>query len=310
LLKIGLAQIIKESIETSLATYNEVIENSTAVLQNENGNVGNLEIIGRLVKMKPSGNAVIVGDLHGDLESLVHILQRSNIIRKMEDFQTTHLIFLGDYGDRGNFSPEVIQTVLKLKLLFPSQVVLMRGNHESPKDILAYPHDLPDQLRKKFGEAWTETYEKTFELYKYLYTAVVVEDRYLLVHGGPSSQAVTIADLADAARHHPRSEVLADILWSDPSDSVQGVNPSPRGAGKFFGKDVTTKVLDAFKVHILIRGHESCDNGFRIDHDGKVLTLFSRKGLPYYNEHGAYLDLQLCKEFMNAELLIPYIHQF
>ena len=309
-MKIGLAQIIKESIETSLATYNEVIEDSTAVLQNENGKVGKMEIIGRLVRIEPSGNAVIVGDLHGDLESLVHILQESDIIRKMEDLQTTHLIFLGDYGDRGNFSPEVIHAVLKLKLLFPSQVVLMRGNHESPKDILAYPHDLPDELRNKFGEGWTETYEKTFELYKYLYTAVLVEDRYLMVHGGPSEQALTIADLAYAHREHPRIKILEDILWSDPSDSIQGVHPSPRGAGKLFGKDVTTKVLDAFKVHILIRGHESCGNGFKIDHDGKVLTLFSRKGPPYYNEHGAYLDLQLSEKFKNAELLIPYIHQF
>jgi len=309
-LKIGLAQIIKESIETSLATYNEVIEDSTAVLQNEKGKVGDLEIIGRLVKMEPSGNAVIVGDLHGDLESLVHILQESNIIQRMEDFQSTHLIFLGDYGDRGNFSPEVIQTVLKLKLLFPSQVVLMRGNHESPKDILAYPHDLSDQLQNKFGEGWIETYERTFELYKYLCNAVLVEDRYLMVHGGPSEQALTIADLANAYREHPRTKVLEDILWSDPSDSIEGVNPSPRGAGKLFGKDVTTKVLDAFNVHILIRGHESCDNGFRIDHDGRVLTIFSRKGPPYFNDHGAYLGLQLSEKFKNAELLVPYIHQF
>jgi protein phosphatase len=309
-LKIDLAQIIKISMELPVAGYDQVIEDSTAMLRNETGKVGNLEIIGRLVRMKPSGDAVIVGDLHGDLESLVHILQESDIIRRMENFQSTHLIFLGDYGDRGNFSAEVISTVLKLKLLFPFQIMLMRGNHESPKDILAYPHDLPDQLQNKFGESWAETYKKIFELYQYLYTAVLVEGQFLMVHGGPSEKALTIADLAEAHREHPRTKVLEDMLWSDPSDSIQGVIPSPRGAGKLFGKDVTSKVLGAFNVPILLRGHESCSNGFRIDHDGKVLTLFSRKGAPYYNENGAYLDLPLSGKFNNAELLIPYIHQF
>ncbi len=305
-----LSQIIRESMEVSLASYEDVVEGATRLLAGEKGRVGSYQVIGRLVEMKPLGTAVVVGDLHGDLESLVHILQESRIIQRMEESKSVHLIFLGDYGDRGNLSPEVIFTVLKLKLHFPVQVVLMRGNHESPKDLLAYPHDLPEQLQNKFGKDWTEVYDRIFQMFQHLYISVLVEDRYLMVHGGLSEQIRTIDDLAYAGRNHPRTEILQDILWSDPSETIEGVYPSPRGAGKLFGKDLTVKVLDAFKVHVLIRGHESCDEGFRIDHDGKVLTLFSRKGPPYFNSQAAYLDLELSVKIQDAKQLIPYIHRF
>lgn len=309
-MKATLSGIVKEAMEVRLAAYDRIVKDAVQLLRNENSKVGSLKVIGRLIEMKPLGDALIIGDLHGDLESLVHILQESNIFQRMERSESTYLIFLGDYGDRGSLSPEVICTVLKLKLHFPAQVVLMRGNHEGPKDLLAYPHDLPVQLQNKFGRKWTEAYDKIFEMFQHLYTSVLVEDRCLMVHGGPSEQALTIDDLAYAHKNHPRTEGLQDILWSDPSDSIEGTCPSPRGAGKLFGKDVTLKVLNAFKVHALIRSHESCSEGFKIDHDGKVLTLFSRKGPPYFNTHGAYLDLKLSERIRNAEQLVPHIHKF
>jgi len=309
-LKADLSQIVKEAMEAPLDGFNKTVEDTTRLLQDENAKVGNLEIIGRFVRMEPSGEVVIIGDLHGDLESLVHILQESNVLQKMEKSDSVHLVFLGDYEDRGAFSSEVIYTVLKLKLHFPSQVILMRGNHEGPKDILAYPHDLPSQLEYRFGKDWTATYDRISELFRYLYTSVLIRSRILMVHGGPSLQVQTVEDLAYAHASHPKTSILEDILWSDPSDSIRGVYPSPRGAGKLFGKDVTARFLKIFQVKILVRGHESCNDGFKIDHDDRILTLFSRKGPPYANVHGAYLDLVLSEEFQDATHMIPYVHEF
>jgi hypothetical protein len=63
-------------------------------------------------------------------------------------------------------------------------------------------------------------------------------------------------------------------------------------------------------VKILIRGHEPCEEGFRINHNGRVLTLFSMKGAPYFNERGAYLQLPLPEKFERAEQLLPWIRKF
>jgi protein phosphatase len=305
-----LSQIVKEAADGPLVGFNKTIEDAIQILRAEDARVGDFEIVGRLVTMEPSGEALVIGDLHGDLESLVHILRESNILQRMDKSDSVHLVFLGDYGDRGSFSSEVIWAVLKLKLHFPFQVILMRGNHEGPKDMIAYPNDLPSQLKQRFGKGWAAAYDRLFELFGCLYTSVLVRNMCLMVHGGPSEEVKKTEDLAYAHVCHPRNSVLEDVLWSDPSDSIEGVYPSPRGAGKLFGKDVTARFLKVFKVKILVRGHESCDDGFKIDHDGSVMTLFSRKGSPYFNAHGAYLDLRLSEQFRNATQLIPYVHEF
>jgi protein phosphatase len=219
------------------------------------------------------------------------------------------MIFLGDYGDRGEYSAEVDYVVLKLKLMFPDRVILMRGNHEGPADLLAYPHDLPIQFRMRFGDFGTEAYRITRSLFDHLLNVVYVEDRYLLVHGGIPVQASSLKDFTYAHKKHPKETFFEEILWSDPIED-KGAYPSPRGAGKLFGWDITERVLKALNVKILIRGHEPCNEGFKINHYGKVLTLFSRKGSPYFNVHAAYLQVDLSKQFNAAGQLAPFIQQF
>jgi len=309
-LQTNLSQIGKEALEVQCKEFTRLVEEVAQLLAKENGQVGNFNIMDRLVKIKPLGEAIIVGDLHGDLESLIQILKETNFLHKADQNNKTVLIFLGDYGDRGIYSTEVYYTVLRLKLLFPKQIILMRGNHEGPEDLLASPHDLPMQFQARFGEKWRDAYSKIRGLFRYLHNAVFVEERYLMIHGGLPPQARTIEDLACAHIKHPKQRLLEDMLWSDPTEMVRTVCESPRGAGKLFGENITNEVLKRFNVKILIRGHEPCGDGFKINHRGRVLTLFSRKGPPYFNLYGAYLNFELSQKFENAEQLIPYIHKF
>ena len=297
-------------MEARVQDFSKLVEKATLQLGKEKGKTGQLQVLGRLVKIKPLGETVVIGDLHGDLESLVQILQDSKILQRMKESQSVFLIFLGDYGDRGDFSAEIYYTVLKFKLQYPTQVILMRGNHEGPKDLLAFPHDLPAQFQTRFGPEWTDAYDKIFQLSDYLYNSVLVEERFFIVHGGLPQEARTLEDFAHAHEKYPKRRFLEDMLWSDPVDSLQGVYPSPRGAGNLFGKNITTEILKSLGVKILIRGHEPCSDGYKIDHDGKILTLFSRKGAPYYNKYGAYLDVKLAKKFPSAEQLLPHVHKF
>lgn len=304
------SSVVKESKAVQSDSFVKILEKTIDLLRGESGKIGNLSIIERLVKLEPSGEALVIGDLHGNLESLISILKSSGFTRKMTERKDATLIFLGDYGDRGEYSAAVYYTVLKLKLAFPEQVILLRGNHEGPEDLMASPHDLPMNFQVRFKDNWKTAYAKARELFAYLYNAVLVEERYLLVHGGLSPNINSIQDLAHANMTHPEEEFLEDLLWSDPDDTVQDVLYSPRGAGKLFGKSVTEKVLRKLNVKILIRGHEPCEEGFKLNHDGKVLTLFSRKGAPYFNTYGAYLQLPLSKKFESAEQLVPWIHKF
>lgn len=305
-----LSSIVKESQSAQAEDFVRMVENAIDVLCSEDGHFGNLTVSGRLVKLEPVGEALVIGDLHGDIESLLTILEKSEFLNRIERNKDAALIFLGDYGDRGAHSTELYYTVLRLKLAFPEQVILLRGNHEGPTDLLASPHDLPYQLQARFKEKWVVAYSKLRELFACLYNAVLMEERYLMVHGGLPSKIRNIQEIAQAGTLHPEKSFLEDLLWSDPDETAQGAYPSPRGAGNLFGKTITQEVLKKLNVKMLIRGHEPCPEGFKINHDGKVLTLFSRKGPPYFNAHGAYLDLPLSEKFENAKELLPYIHKF
>jgi hypothetical protein len=296
--------------KTSSSEFLRLTEVCTQLLAKEKGRVGNLRITGRLVEVPPIGEAIIVGDIHGDLESLKHILEDSNFTEKVNSGKDILLIFLGDYGDRGSYSPEVYYVVLKLKESFPERVVLMRGNHEGPDDLLVSPHDLPFHLKRKFGERGSQVYSKLRELFNQLYTAVLIAERYVLLHGGAPSQASTAEDIAYAHEKHPRERHLEEILWSDPWEGIKGTYASPRGAGRLFGADVTAKLLKMLGVRALIRGHEPSAEGFKTNHGGKVLTIFSRRGPPYYNDYGAYLYLDIFREVEKTRQLLQSIRRF
>jgi len=80
----------------------------------------------------PEGAEIIFhGDLHGDIHSLNGMLDWLNRSNYLSGFTVsrpnTHLIFLGDFTDRGVYSIEVVYTLLRLKLANPERVHLVRG---------------------------------------------------------------------------------------------------------------------------------------------------------------------------------------
>ena len=69
------------------------------------------------------GDVIVAGDIHGSLHDLLRIINYNNV-------NHNKIVFLGDYVDRGNFSLECITLLFALKVLFPKNYYLIRGNHE------------------------------------------------------------------------------------------------------------------------------------------------------------------------------------
>jgi len=309
-LPFDLSSTLKQAKGVKADDFICLTENLVDMLCRESGRIGNLSVSGRLAIIDPIGEVLVIGDLHGDLASLKLILEKSDFITKMNNSSNATIVFLGDYADRGANQIELYYTVLRLKEAFSEQIVLLRGNHEGPLDLMVSPHDLPQQLQRKFKDKWVIAHARLVKLFGCLYNAAYVEDQYLMVHGGLPASVRNLQEIAQAGNLHPDKPFLEELLWNDPDEEIQGVLPSPRGAGELFGKDITNEVLSRLNAKILIRGHEPAPQGYKINHDGKILTLFSRKGAPYLNTHGAYLQVALDKKFVTAPLLAPYIHQF
>lgn len=304
---LDLDRLVMQSLKVRFDEFSQLILDIAQMLRREDGQVGPFRVKGRLVELPHEGETIVVGDLHGDLESLTNILKTSDFVRKAQRGEKTYLVFMGDYGDRGANPVEVYYLILTLKKTYQENVVLMRGNHEGPDDLQVSPHDLPFQLVSRFGENGSTAYGMLRALFDQLYMAVLLEGRCIFLHGGVPSEARSLDDVAFAHAKHPEASHLTEILWSDPRENIAGTCPSPRGAGKLFGPDVTKKFLKMLGVHVLVRGHEPVDEGFRISHDERVLTLFSRKGDPYFNK-SAFLQFDLSMQIKDASQLVPFVH--
>lgn len=248
-----------------------------------------------IVELPEIGEYALIGDLHGDYESL------RTILLKLDKAKLLHkdgkIIFLGDYIDRGPQQLRVILTVFMLKKEFNEQVITLRGNHEPPQWLIPYPHDFPEIIQWSFGNVKGNIlYSQFFSIFQKLPYAAIIKNNALLVHGGPPTINIDKANNLDIYLNIKKSpysrKILEEILWNDPVEADVISYPSPRGAGSLFGTKVTEKVLDSLKVKIIIRAHEPT-NGIKLSHKGKVVTVFSMKGY-YFNEKAAFL-------FINTE---------
>lgn len=97
---------------------------------------------------------IIMGDLHGDIRSLMSTLDDLNERGMLDGFRFKeakyYLLFLGDFTDRGAYGVEVLYTLFRLKMANPEQVYFTRGNHED--FILAARYGFLDELRLKYGQ--------------------------------------------------------------------------------------------------------------------------------------------------------------
>lgn len=83
-----------------------------------------LSYCGDIVFLPNSGTLYVIGDTHGDAESVNRIISRIDLNKKV------CVVFLGDYVNNGLNSIDSLIKVLKLKKCYPDKVVLLSGNHE------------------------------------------------------------------------------------------------------------------------------------------------------------------------------------
>jgi len=173
------------------------------------------------------------------------------------------------------FGTEVVLTLMSWKVLYPKYVTLLRGNHEIRSVNESY--GFKDEVAHKYGD--DKIFSKFNNVFCKLPIAALIQQKVFVVHGGlPRAEngMVSIDSLRKLTVDvEPRERsILSDLLWSDPQDEY-GVGMSPRNVGILFGPDVTQRFLQANNLDLIVRSHELCADGYRIQEGGKVVTIFS-----------------------------------
>lgn len=222
----------------------------------------------------------VFGDLHGQFGDLMRLFDEYGFPSTAGDITYIDYLFLGDYVDRGQHSLETITLLLALKIEYPENVHLIRGNHEAADINALFGFRL--ECIERMGEndgiwAWT----RFNQLFNYLPLAALVEKKIICMHGGIGRSIHSVEQIEKLERPitmDAGSIVLMDLLWSDPTenDSVEGLRPNARGPGLVtFGPDRVTDFCKKNKLQLIIRAHECVMDGFERFAQGQLITLFS-----------------------------------
>lgn len=221
------------------------------------------------------GKIVVVGDLHGQLQDLLHILNENAM-----PSERCLYVFNGDFVDRGQYGLEVLTLLLMLQIVFPKSVALNRGNHECDYMNEEYGFDI--EVQTKYDR---NIFKLTQSCFCSLPLATLIGTRVFVVHGGlPRAGDVTFDEIDSMQRFRQipmpelqqpeEDEIFQDLMWSDPMPQ-SGWAESDRGVGVKFGPDVTNAFLTTNGLELVIRSHEECISGYEEHHGGKLLTVFS-----------------------------------
>ncbi len=189
---------------------------------------------------------MVVGDLHGDLESY------NKIISCWRVRGYSLIIFLGDFADRGTQGVEITESLIELQQ--DKNVVILKGNHEDYSDggIPAFsPCSFIGEVRNKRGN-WEDYFQNILKpFYGRLYLSALLEGKFLFVHGGISNKIKDVNSLINLIK-----EIEEDILWSDPSEYIIGEQGNHRGVGVEFGEGILTEVLSRLNIKFIVRSHQ------------------------------------------------------
>lgn len=208
--------------------------------------------------LKASDNPQIYmrADLHGDLKSLIENLRSLKEQGLLDDQYKcrpgVHLVFLGDYCDRGQYGTQILQMLMKLREENPNQVHLIRGNHEST-DVNRDFGGKDDNLMRvldddKANEALQKFYE-TMSLTSYFSVNDGDKREYVQCTHGLFELTMDPAPLLDQTESQAFIPVTRERRLSDRIRKIAEGNSPLAESAKRIAELVETKIEPWFTVY-------------------------------------------------------------
>jgi serine/threonine-protein phosphatase PP1 catalytic subunit len=232
--------------------HEELVDEVSKILEKET----------RLIHLPSQGKVVFVGDTHGDLDASQQVIER--YFKK-----PYHIVFLGDYVDRGNYSEENIEYLLELKLEHPEEIFLLAGNHEGFMVKQFYPANFWSSIsvgeRKKYGVLFSKfplaatTQNGILALHGALPELKCLEEMNQVKLGDESWDRMVWGDFVENEMDH-----LGD-LWGRPQ----------------FGRLYFERLMERYQKQILVRSHQP----------HAPITMFTKRCITIFTSH-VYLPIR------------------
>lgn len=244
----------------------------------------------------------VFGDTHGQLRD---VLMLFNVWGWPGKSPGQNFVFNGDFVDRGGHQVELAVLLLALKVQFPQQVWLNRGNHEDPEVNQRY--GFTKACMSQFGGEGSQVFGAFHDAFAQLPLGCVIDGKILVVHGGLGNGNWTLDDLRARTRPISHEQIKADhvifnVLWSDPvedddptEEHTFGVHHSARSKeARKFGWDITEGFCKTNGLHMVVRSHQAKKHGFGFDvmHEQMLVRVFSARDYDHNQNDGAILSIR------------------
>lgn len=238
------------------------------------------------VPSQPGRKALVFGDTHSDWPTVQALARRA-----LQDPAGTWLMSTGDYVDRA--PPElpfgsVINALylLSLRLAHPDRVVLLRGNHETQRQLPILRNEVVDEARSLWGEPGGGIGDRILDAFDHLPLAATTESGAYLAHAGfPRERG---KGGWKAALEKGGLQVLEEVVWNDLAVSSyaggRGLEIPP------ISERETIEFLREADLAVFLRGHDPTEAG-RARYLNRVLTLHTSRVYDWAGLHVAEFPL-------------------
>ena len=241
--------------------------------------------------LKISAPLYICGDIHGQYYDLLRVFDILKYPPKSK------FLFLGDYVDRGKQSLECLLLLLCLKIQYPSNIFLLRGNHES--EALNKIYGFYDECKRRIT---IKCFKKITNLFNILPITALIDENILCMHGGLSKDLTKIDQLDKILRptEIPDEGLLCDLVWSDPSDVLSdNFGENERNVSVTFSKNIVEEFTKNNGLDLICRAHQVVEEGFQFFAGMKLVTIFTAPNyMGEFDNNGGILEVGedlLCK---------------
>ncbi|VDO79812.1 unnamed protein product [Heligmosomoides polygyrus] len=246
---------------------------------------------------------MVYGDTHGQYSDLLRWFNLNGWPYE------TRCVFLGDFVDRGSHGVELFAMLTCLKVCFPDNLFVLRGNHEE------------ESLNQLYSFA-TEVYNKFDGRSTGLHSFAKCLNRNIFQRNSPNRKdrrtpCTTISrDIREIVRpidEFIKGTLACDLVWSDPDtlNTVAEYEPNFEreatvGIGQLFSQAAVKDVCKRLKVKMIIRGHQAPLHGYARWAGGLLITLFSAPA--YKGDTEETVNLGACIEApVSGDLIVKQL---
>ena len=270
---------------------NEITKEDIISLINEAKNI--IEKDKSLLKVRSP--CKIFGNIFGQYTDLMRFFSsfgNPSETNQMGDIYIMNYIFLGNCIDLGFESLEVIFLLIALKVKYPNNIYLIRGNHEDI-NINSF-NGLSDECKEKLNDNINNPdsiFMKLNNLFNYFPLGITIDQNILCVHSGIGNNIKSISDIENINRPvnidlNNNEFIVNELLYSDCEENENLLNY------KSYSKNHLIDFMNENKIELLITSHKFINEGIKSFYNDKLIIVNSSSDfLDKYNNIGGMINV-------------------